>query len=78
MHVCIAMKQNRYSKEVSELNDKLSVEIKDLEKDADLALQYGVTLTPSFVMLNHEGHYTGVMFNGIPAGHEINSFYQVS
>ena len=61
-------------KEVSELNEKLSVEIKDLEKDADLALQYGVTLTPSFVMLNHEGNYTGVMFNGIPAGHEINSF----
>lgn len=60
--------------EVSGLNDKLSVEIKDLEKDNDLATQYGVTLTPSFVMLDSEGNYTGVKFNGIPAGHEINSF----
>lgn len=61
-------------KEVSELSDKLLVELKDLDEDSDLALQYGVTLTPSFVMLNSEGNYTGVQFNGIPAGHEINSF----
>ncbi len=60
--------------EVSALNDKLSVEVKDLDNDQDLATQYGVTLTPSFVMLDSEGNYSGVKFNGIPAGHEINSF----
>ncbi|MDT8337257.1 MAG: thioredoxin family protein, partial [Candidatus Izemoplasmatales bacterium] len=36
--------------------------------------KYSVTLAPSFVILNQEGKYKGVKFNGIPAGHEINSF----
>ncbi len=60
--------------EVSKLSDKVDYIEKDLNKDSDLAEEYGITLTPSFVVLNSEGEYTGVKFNGIPAGHEINSF----
>jgi len=60
--------------EVSELNDKITLEVKDIAKDSDEAMKYGVTMVPSFVMLDNEGHYQGVKFNGIPAGHEINSF----
>ncbi|MFW5894367.1 MAG: glutaredoxin, partial [Bacillota bacterium] len=37
--------------EVSELSDKLSVVQKDREKDAEDAEKYGITLTPSFVVL---------------------------
>lgn len=60
--------------EVSELNDKISLVEKDLNKDQEEALLYNVTLAPSFIILDKEGVYKGVKFNGIPAGHEINSF----
>ena len=60
--------------EVAALNDKLHVDIKDMKKDADEAKAYGITMTPSFVFLNGDKVYQGVKFNGIPAGHEINSF----
>ena len=59
--------------EVCDTTDKLSLISKNIETDSALAETYGITLTPSFVMLDHEGNYKGVMFNGIPAGHEINS-----
>lgn len=58
--------------EVAELSDKLNVSVNDL--DSDLAKTYDITMAPSFVMLDGKGEYKGVKFNGIPAGHEINSF----
>lgn len=58
--------------EVSELSNKITVIEKDLKSPE--AKEYDITLTPSFVILNDEGIYQGVKFNGIPAGHEINSF----
>jgi glutaredoxin-like protein len=60
--------------EVSSLNPKISFVQKDINQDKDLAASYGVTLTPSFVILDKDRKYRGVKFNGIPAGHEINSF----
>jgi len=60
--------------EIAELSDKITFVEKDLKADQALAKEYGITLTPSFVMLDHTGSYRGVKFNGIPAGHEINSF----
>lgn len=60
--------------EIADLSDKISFIEKDLDKDIDEAKKYGVTLAPSFVILDNEGKYKGVKFNGIPAGHEINSF----
>jgi glutaredoxin-like protein len=61
-------------KEFQETNSKIGLELLDIKKDAAKAEQYGITLTPSFVMLDDKGTYKGVKFNGIPAGHEINSF----
>ena len=61
-------------KEISDLSEKISFEEKNISIDTNLAQQYGITLTPSFIMLDHERKYRGVKFNGIPAGHEINSF----
>ncbi|HAX02556.1 MAG: glutaredoxin [Tenericutes bacterium GWC2_34_14] len=61
-------------KEISSLNDKITFVEKDLYEDIRETDLYGITLTPSFVMLDSEGQYRGVKFNGIPAGHEINSF----
>jgi glutaredoxin-like protein len=60
--------------EVAELNHKIAFIEKNIVKDNEEAKKYGITLTPSFVILDKENNYKGVKFNGIPAGHEINSF----
>lgn len=61
-------------KEITGLSSKLSLIEKDIETDALFAKNYHITLVPSFVLLDKDGQYRGVKFNGIPAGHEINSF----
>ena len=53
-------------KEISSLNDKITFDEKDLYEDIRETDLYGITLTPSFVMLDSEGQYRGVKFNGIP------------
>jgi glutaredoxin-like protein len=63
-----------YMEEVEELGDKINLKVYDINKDSDLAKEYNVVMVPSIVMLDAEGTYKGVKFNGIPAGHEINSF----
>lgn len=60
--------------EVEELSDKIHLELLDVEKDSEEAKKYNIEMVPSFVILDHERNYQGVKFNGIPAGHEINSF----
>lgn len=60
--------------EVEELSEKIHVVYKDFEKDIEDVEKYNIEMVPSFVMLDHNNEYKGVKFNGIPAGHEINSF----
>ena len=60
--------------EVEELSDKIHLERYDLDKDTELAEKYGVEMVPSIVLLDSNKNYRGIKFNGIPAGHEINSF----
>jgi glutaredoxin-like protein len=60
--------------EVSELSDKIHLNIYDIKKDKGLAEKYNVVMVPSIVLLDYKGDYHGVKFNGMPAGHEINSF----
>jgi glutaredoxin-like protein len=60
--------------EVAELSDKVEVKIYDLKTDTDEVSRYNIEMAPSFVILDQEGQYKGVKFNGIPAGHEFNSF----
>jgi glutaredoxin-like protein len=63
-----------FMKEVEALSDKIHLETYDLEKDSDRAGAFNVVMAPSIVILDAEKKYRGVKFNGIPAGHEINSF----
>ncbi len=58
--------------EISELSEKLS--IKEFDLHSDEAKLYGIEMAPSFVLLDSKDEYKRVKFNGIPAGHEINSF----
>ncbi len=63
-----------YMEEMAALSDKLSLTVYDVVSDKEKAMELGVTLTPSILLLDSENKDNGVKFNGIPAGHEINSF----
>lgn len=60
--------------EITEIKDSIKLEVKDIDEDSELAKKYDITMVPSFVLLDSKKEYHGVKFNGIPAGHEINSF----
>jgi glutaredoxin-like protein len=60
--------------EIEPLNDKIAVDFKDIDMDKELAETYQISDVPSFVILDDKDEYKGVKFQGIPAGHEINSF----
>jgi glutaredoxin-like protein len=71
---CYSCTETRsYMQEVADLNDKIKYVEYDLKKDAQKAADYNVELVPSIVLLDGKGDYKRIKFNGIPAGHEINS-----
>lgn len=59
--------------ELTELNPKLTLEEVDYNTNSILAKGYGLTGAPSFVLLNEKRENQGVLYHGIPLGHEINS-----
>jgi len=63
-----------YMQEVEALNNKIKFKEYNINKDSELAKNYHVEMVPSIVLLNDKEEYLGIKFNGIPAGHEINSF----
>jgi glutaredoxin-like protein len=63
-----------FMEEIKALSDKISLDSFDLEKDSDKALEFKVDKTPTIVLVDEDGKDHGIMFSGIPAGHEINSF----
>ncbi len=63
-----------FMKEIESLSDKIHLEALDFEADKTRAEAYNVQMVPSIVLLNDQKEYLGIKFNGIPAGHEINSF----
>lgn len=62
-----------YLEELEAITDNLNLERYDLSKDHELAEEYEVSLAPSIVLLDNQKKYKRIKFNGIPAGHEINS-----
>lgn len=62
-----------FLEELESIIDKLKLEVYDLNKDEELAKKYDVSLSPSIVLLDGQKNYKRIKFNGIPAGHEINS-----
>lgn len=63
-----------FMREIELITDKIHLKVLDIEKNSDEALAYGVKMVPCIVLLDSEEKYQGIKFNGIPAGHEINSF----
>ncbi len=66
--------------ELVEISDALSLEIRDLDQDAELAARYRVDKAPGFVMLGKNGGDElvdyGIRFSGIPSGHEFSTLIQ--
>lgn len=72
---CLTCKETRdYMLEIEALSDKIHFKEYDIEKDKELAQKYNIEMVPSIILLDDKNEYKGVKFNGIPAGHEINSF----
>jgi alkyl hydroperoxide reductase subunit AhpF len=62
--------------EVTDLDDKLSLSVYDIEADRDVAQRYRVDKTPGLVIAGRDGDRLtdyGIRYAGIPAGHEFSS-----
>ena len=65
--------------EVVEISDKLSLEIYDLNEDADVAEKFNVDKVPGIVIAAKDGDTVsdyGIRYAGIPSGHEFTSLIQ--
>ena len=64
--------------EIASLSDKVAVEVKDFQGDAELARDHGVDKIPAIVLLGDGGQPTapGIRFFGIPAGYEFSSLLE--
>ncbi len=64
--------------EIAGFSDKISVEVRDFQGDAELARQYGIDKIPAIVL--ESGGPTpkdhGIRFYGIPSGYEFSSFIE--
>jgi glutaredoxin-like protein len=60
--------------EISEVTDKIKVEIFDFIKDKDIADEYGIDKIPATVVLSDEDK--GIRFFGIPSGYEFGSLIE--
>jgi glutaredoxin-like protein len=61
--------------EVAALSTKLSLEVLDLVKDAEKAMDYGVDKIPATILLGGDTDY-GIRFYGVPAGYEFATLIQ--
>jgi len=61
-------------KEISELSDKIKLEIFEFIKDKTEADKYGVDKIPAIVVMDSEDY--GIKFYGIPSGYEFSSIIE--
>jgi glutaredoxin-like protein len=65
--------------EVVEISDKLSIDIYDLDGDADVAAKFNVDKAPGIVIAAKDGDTVsdyGLRYAGIPSGHEFSALIQ--
>jgi len=65
--------------EITELSDKVYLDVYDIDRDKDLAARYKIDKAPGFSITRKtdDGSFDyGVRFYGIPAGYEFNSLIQ--
>jgi glutaredoxin-like protein len=65
--------------ELAPISDKVSLDIYDLEADADVAEKFNVDKAPGIVIAAKDGETVsdyGIRYAGIPSGHEFTSLIQ--
>lgn len=62
--------------ELSEVSDKLELEVKNFINDKEDADKYGVDKIPATVLLDENGKDYGIRFFGIPSGYEFASLLE--
>lgn len=62
--------------ELSEITDKIELEIKNLIIDKEDAAKFGVDKIPATVLLDENGNDYGIKFYGIPSGYEFASLLE--
>lgn len=60
--------------EVKELSEKISLEIYDFVKDANMVKQYGIDRIPATIIAGERDY--GIRFYGMPAGYEFTSLIE--
>ncbi len=60
--------------EVKGLSEKISLEIYDFVKDADIVKKYNIDKIPATVILGERDY--GIRFYGVPAGYEFTSLIE--
>ncbi|MFO7698343.1 MAG: thioredoxin family protein [Anaerolineae bacterium] len=60
--------------EVSELSDKITLEVYDLVSDKQVAETYGISRAPATAIVGTRDY--GIRFYGIPSGYEFNSLIE--
>ncbi len=60
--------------EIASISELIQMESYTKENNNDLVEEYNIEMYPSIVLIDSDGKYHGVKFNGMPAGHEFNSF----
>lgn len=72
---CDYCKETReLAEEVASLSDKLSVEVRDFEKDATEAGSLGIDKIPAIAVTGAKDY--GIRMYGIPSGYEFGSFIE--
>ncbi len=61
-------------KEVGELNDKIAVEVYDIDDNSDKAAEYNVNKAPTIVPISKKDY--NIRFYGIPGGYEFVSLIE--
>ncbi len=62
--------------ELSEVSDKLLLDVKNYVIDKDEASKYGIDKIPATVLLDENGKDYGIRFYGIPSGYEFASLLE--
>ena len=65
---------HEFAETIAELSDKLSFEAKDFLADRESADALGIDKIPALALLDKTGASRGIVFYGVPAGYEINSW----
>lgn len=72
---CVSCKQTeQLMQEVTELSDKINLEVHNIKQEPDLAAEWHIELTPT-ISISSDGD-SGVRFLGLPGGYEFASFLE--